>query len=352
LARLEIRNSRTSFLVSTSRSLRAVRRGRETLAAPLSAKTQHELVLARFRDATVLDHRTGEHERIDASYVIGADGAHSTVRACLGIEMDGPDELAEYHRVEFRAPLHDVVGDRHYGLYVVTHPDAASVVARRGAGDRWGLSTEWRPGQPRLVDQDDAEIVRLVATAAGVADLRPHVERRSAFSFAAQIADRYQEGCGFLVGDAAHRMTPRGGTGMNTAIQDAYDLGWKLGWVVRGWAGPELLASYEAERRPVGLHNVERAGSPDGARRDAQDALPWDLNGRVAHHWVRRGGQTVPTLDLLGDGLTLLAAPGPSPPRPASSAPVVTHVLDEATARALDLAPGHALLLRPDGRVA
>ncbi len=115
-------------------------------------------------------------------------------------------------------------------------------------------------------------------------------------------------------------MTPRGGTGMNTAIQDGFDLGWKLGWVLRGWAGPELLDSYETERRPVGAHNVGRAGDPGGAQRDPSDALLWDLADRVAHRWVADNARLVSTLDLLGDGLTLFAGPGRShearhPPR-------------------------------------
>ena len=156
---------------------------------------------------------------------------------------------------------------------------------------------------------DEEELIQLVATAVGVPALRPSIERVSSFAFAAQIADRYRNGRGFVVGDAAHRMTPRGGTGMNTAIQDAYDLGWKLGWLTRSWAGPELLGSYETDRRPVGVHNVDRAGAADGARRSTSDALPWDLHGRVAHHWIRQGDRTVSTLDLLTDGLTLLAGP-------------------------------------------
>ena len=77
----------------------------------------------------------------------------------------------------------------------------------------------------------------------------------STFSFAAQLAERYRDRRCFLVGDAAHRMTPRGSTGMNTAMQDAYDLAWKLAFLLRGWAGPELLDSYETEHtRPAEPH--------------------------------------------------------------------------------------------------
>jgi hypothetical protein len=142
---------------------------------------------------------------------------------------------------------------------------------------------------------------------------------------------------------------------MNTGIQDAFDLGWKLGWVLRGWAQPELLDSYETERRPVGLHNVQRSAEPDGARQEASEALAWDLNGRIAHHWLQRGNRTVSTLDLLGEGLTLVARANEPGWTDAASmlgtrAPVLTHLLDEPIARSLGRPPQGALLLRPDGR--
>jgi putative polyketide hydroxylase len=185
--------------------------------------------------------------------------------------------------------------------------------------------------------------------------LQPQIERVNAFSFAAQLADRYRERSGFLLGDAAHRMTPRGGTGMNTAIHDAYDLGWKLAWVLRGWAEPGLLDSYEAERRPVGLHNVARSCNPNGAQREFDEASPWDLNGRVAHHWVVHEHRTVSTLDLLGDGLTLLADRSAGEWFQATAAldayaPVNVHALDGNAVSSLRIPPGGAILLRPDGQ--
>ena len=142
---------------------------------------------------------------------------------------------------------------------------------------------------------------------------------------------------------------------MNTAIQDSFDLGWKLAWVLRGWAGPELLATYEPERRPVAAHNVQRSSEPTIARRETDDALSWDLGGRLPHHWLPAGDQERSTVDLIGDGLTLLA--GPSDPRwrrfaayIKPSAPVTVHVIDARTSQALGLQPAGALLARPDGR--
>lgn len=293
---------------------------------------------------------TGETEIVEAAYLIGADGAHSRVRSLIGIDMDGPDDLGVYHRVEFRAPLHDVVADKRHGLYVITDPQVRGVVAPRGIGDRWGLSWEDVPDLLALDGADETALVALVRRASGVPDLPVQIERTNSFRFAAQLARTYRADRCFLVGDAAHRMTPRGGTGMNTAIQDAFDLAWKLGWVLRGWEGNALLDTYEIERRPVAAHNVARSSDPGGARRDGIDGLAWDLRGRLAHAWVQPG---LSTLDLLGDGLTLLVGPPdtytwPMPAR--SGPPVEVRRLPPEPAAVLGLAPGAAVLVRPDGR--
>jgi putative polyketide hydroxylase len=299
-----------------------------------------------------VQHPVSGRMPIRARYVIGADGAHSTTRATMHVSMEGRDDLAEFHRIEFQAPLGRLVGDRRFGLYVITNPDAAGVLVARGRGDRWGFAREWRPGEARIVDAHDDELIELLTRAIG-APTTLMVEHRSAFSFAAQIAQTYRNARVFFVGDAAHRMTPRGGTGMNTAIQDAYDLGWRLAWVLRGWATAELLESYELVRRPVGLHHVHRAGQPDGARRDAEDALPWDLNGRVAHRWISSEHGAISTLDLMTEGLTLLA--GPDEPRWTNidlraRLPHRVHTLDASDASALDITPTGARLFGPDAR--
>lgn len=305
--------------------------------------------------ATVADAETGRAELLNARYLIAADGAHSTVRERLGISMTGSGDLADYERVEFSAPVWQIVGERRYALYLVTGLGTPGVVAAHGRTGRWSLSRESPLHARRLAELDGAEITGLIRRAAGASTLPVKVERLSTFTFAAQMAQQYRVGRCFLAGDAAHRMTPRGGTGMNTAIQDSFDLGWKLAWVLRGWASPSLLASYERERRPVAVHNVDRSRQPMGAIRDTEDALRWDLNGRMPHHWLPGHGGSVSTLDLVGDGLTVFAAPAdprwPGIPEHFSPGPPIDiRVLDAVTAGALGLPAAGALVTRPDGR--
>lgn len=318
----------------------------------------HEVVQLEQSDAGVVasirDHASGRIEMVSSKYLIGADGAHSGARNAIGVQMEGSDALAEYQMVQFNAPLSEAQGQHRYGLNIITHPDAPGVLVARGRGDRWGYAREWRPGQERLDECSEQRLLELIITATGVPDLEPSIERVSTFRFAAQLAEQFRRERCFLVGDAAHRMTPRGGTGMNTAIQDGYDIAWKLAWVLRGWCNQELLDTYESERRPVAAHNVARSADPNGAQNGAADALTWDLNGRLAHRWLEHDGKTSSTLDLLSDGLTLLrsteATADTSPSAITTSAPIVTHTLDSTAFRGLGLRPSETLLLRPDGR--
>jgi putative polyketide hydroxylase len=92
--------------------------------------------------AVVVADETHITEDITAPYVIAADGARSTLREQLGIEMIGPDDLADHDRVEFSAALWSVVGQHRYGLYATKRPEEAVTVIPLGRGDRWGLARE------------------------------------------------------------------------------------------------------------------------------------------------------------------------------------------------------------------
>jgi putative polyketide hydroxylase len=294
------------------------------------------------------DVASGDVRTVRARYLVAADGAHSRIRAAVGIAMRGPDGLGNVVTALFRAPLWRVIGDRRYGIYSVSHPQAGSFLPA-GRGDRWVYGT-WV--EPHDVDRWTPDrFVRRIRAGAGIDDLDVSIERTGAFTFAAQLADRFRAGSVFLAGDAAHRVTPRGGTGMNTAIAGGHDLGWKLGWVLRGWAGPELLDTYEADRRPIAAHNVARSADPDGSIREAADEVHVDLGGRIPHVWVDTDDGRVSTLDLLTPGLTLFTGPG-SPPgntQPIGGPPVVVRRLDAITARAIGIRGHGALLVRPDG---
>jgi putative polyketide hydroxylase len=290
-----------------------------------------------------LRERAGGTERVvRAAYLIGADGAHSRVRGGLGVAMEGPDHLAEHLTALFEAPLARVVGDRRYGIYFIQHPEAYGLFVPNGAPDRWLYGRTWDPRRERLEDYTDARLTSLIRTAAGVADLPVRVVAKGSFSFAAQVAERYREGRVFLAGDAAQRITPRTGMGMNTAVAEAHDLGWKLAWALKGWAGPALLDTYEAEWRPVGARRAARSAQ-EGPASESAEALAEDLNGRLAHAWLPGGnGHRRSTLDLLGPGLTLLTGP---------TVPVEVHPLDPGTADALGVGAAGAVLVRPDGQV-
>ena len=303
----------------------------------------------------VRERSTGEERTVRAGYLVGADGAHSTVRSLLGIVMDGPGHLNEQLTVLFEAPLGPVVGDRQYGIYFIQHPQAGGVFVPNGGNDRWLYGRQWDPPRERLEDYTDTRLTGLIRTAAGVGDLPVRVVAKGAFSFAAQVAERYRQGRAFLVGDAAQRMTPRGGMGMNTAVAEAHDLGWKLAWVLNGWAGPGLLGTYEAEWRPAGARRAARSAQ-DGPEASGPEALAEDLNGRLPHAWLLGGnGHPRSTLDLLGPGLTLLTGPDPAAWTGAAATlatpvPLDVQPVDAGAATTLAIGPDGAVLARPDAQ--
>ena len=192
---------------------------------------------------------------------------------------------------------------------LLAHRPGRAVVLCACRSPRLVFATDWDPAHERLADLTPSQVTSWIREAAGDPGLE-QIERVAPVSFEVDVAERFQDDRVFLIGDAAHRVTPRGATGLNAAIRDGHDLGWKLAWVLRGWSDELLLDTYEAERRPVAEHNAARSADPNGSERAVTDELRADLGGRgFAHLWLPGETGRVSTLDLLGNGLTLFTGP-------------------------------------------
>ncbi|HEY8865402.1 MAG TPA: FAD-dependent monooxygenase, partial [Solirubrobacteraceae bacterium] len=196
--------------------------------------------------ANVRDRSHNTERSVRAAYLVGADGAYSTIRAQLGIAMRGHDHLTRELNILFDDDLRSVLGKVRAILYHVRHPwlPAPCQFRNTDGGSRWSLLSHYfeDPSHERC-----GELVRLCAVDP---ELKVEILAVGEWERAALLADHFREGRVFLTGDAVHRVTPAGAFGMNTAIQTAHNLAWKLAAVLRGWAGPGLLDTYEAERRP------------------------------------------------------------------------------------------------------
>jgi 2,4-dichlorophenol 6-monooxygenase len=213
---------------------------------------------------TVRDRVTGQTYDIRAKYVIGADGGRSRVAEDVGLPFEGQMDLAGSMNIVFHADLSHLVEHRPSVLYWVLQP--GSDVGGIGLGlvrmvrpwNEWLIVWGYDIGQPPP-DVDDEMATRIVHELAGDDTVPVTIRSTSLWGNNKMYATRYRTGRVFCMGDAVHRHPPSNGLGSNTSIQDAYNLAWKLAYVLRGTAGEALLDSYDAERTPVGRQIVLRA---------------------------------------------------------------------------------------------
>ncbi|GGC61186.1 FAD-dependent monooxygenase [Chelatococcus reniformis] len=203
---------------------------------------------------------SGEPTVWTARYLIAADGAGSSTRRAAGIDMVGPATLAVMSNEYWRADLsHLPVAREAAGFMVI--PDRPEVpragILNTNGRDRWltvtqiGTTTDERP-RPWT----DEEFIEIARAHAGIPDLDVTLINRSTWRVSMQVAETFRKGRVFIVGDAAHRFPPTGGFGLNSGVQDAHNLAWKLAFVLRGYADDKLLDSYSTERRPVAQSNA------------------------------------------------------------------------------------------------
>ncbi len=188
----------------------------------------------------------GQRTVVTGSYLIGCDGPRSTVRDRIGAAYTGDHALRPNFGMVFRAPgLWAHVRHGPAVHYWIINPDAPALVGPLDPAGTWWIIAFG-------VDHDtgEREAGRIIDAAAGV-PAGATVLSTDPWTARMQIADRMRQGRVFLAGDAAHLNPPFGGHGLNTGLGDAVDLGWKIAATLDGWAGPQLLDSYEIERRPI-----------------------------------------------------------------------------------------------------
>ncbi|SDC93575.1 2-polyprenyl-6-methoxyphenol hydroxylase [Geodermatophilus telluris] len=198
--------------------------------------------------ATVVDPGTGATEALRAAFVVGCDGGSSRVRTLTGIAMRGASH--DEHFVLGDVLIEGLPAD---GSSFAWFDDDGYLAADPldGSGT-WQVQASVRPDTSGKLETASLELFRRLFAERGFGHVRLHdATWLSDFSPRVAIVDRYRAGRVLLAGDAAHVHSPAGGQGMNTGIQDAYNLGWKLDAVLRGRAAHALLDTYQEERRPV-----------------------------------------------------------------------------------------------------
>jgi 2-polyprenyl-6-methoxyphenol hydroxylase-like FAD-dependent oxidoreductase len=368
----------------------------------------------------VRDVDSGVERRLRTRYLVAADGAHSTVREALQIPFDGRGAFSNSLTIYFTADLTAQMLGKPLSVVYVNNPVFGGFF-RLAKDCHSGFLVVNTVGDPRTnpdaadaaKDTSTERMIEFVRAGAGIPDLGVRIDGVARWRSSTDTARRYHDGRVLLAGDAAHVMPPNGGFGGNTGVQDAYDLAWKLALVIQGVAAPELLATYDAERRPVDKFTVEQAYTRYVTRTapyltatdlqpfvadleielgyiyrspailaeegDASDTSDGDRAGhgdprltratpgsRAPHLWLQGDGRRRSTLDLFGCDFVLLAGPDGGPWCDAAPAAAALGVRlaayrvggeeltapDDSFTEAYGVSRTGAVLVRPDGFVA
>jgi putative polyketide hydroxylase len=349
---------------------------------------------------------------VRARYLIASDGNRSAIRERLGIAIKGRGLIAHSVTIYFRAEVAaQLLDGRRLGVIYINNSVVRGFL-RMDRGNRSGflavntVGDTSLPETSRIADNITPEsAIDIVRAAIGVPDAEIAITQIIPWRTVADTADRYSHGRVFLVGDAAHTMPPNGGFGGNTGVQDAHNLAWKIALVLKGMAGPKLLETYDAERRPVGALTVEQAYARYARRTapylglDTLQPLVDDWAMEIGHHYrsdailnepddsalahtdpfksrgqpgtraphlvIERDGDHKSSLDLYGPGFVLLCGPDAGDwvdaARLLASPALIIHQIDvhggwrdpaKVFAKAHGISTTGAVLVRPDGFVA
>jgi putative polyketide hydroxylase len=300
---------------------------------------------------TVRERASQRTRTIRARYLVAADGSQSTIRKQLGIGQHGTGSMGHFISAIFEADLMKVFRERQVVMCFLRNEQigAGSLVpypGSTGREDLFRLDVGYDPEKETLADYPEQRCLSLIRAATGIPDLEITLKARLTWEMNALVADRWQQGNIFLVGDAARTQPPSGGLGANTGIIEAHNLAWKLATVLHGEAGEALLATYDAERRPVADYTAEqmallsqqrhgegsaaitvnirdvntgyRYGTGAFVHEEGDEQLPlaqspeaWrgEPGTRFPHFVLTQSGKSISTRDLIGSHFALFVGP-------------------------------------------
>lgn len=300
--------------------------------------------------AVIRDRISGETRRVRSKYFVAADGSKSATRTQLGIGQHGEGTICHLISMVFDADIHELFNSQNAHMcFFANDTTSGSLVLYPGTHRRphlYRLDVVYDPEEETIEDYPEERCIRLIRTAIGIPDIPVTVKKVLTWEMAARVADRFQQGRVFLVGDSARVQPPSGGLGGNTGIAEAQNLAWKLAAVLRDEAGPDLLATYDEERRPVADYTVEQVvmlsqqREHDGSEGITVNTLHVNMGyryqggaivpeagakslplvqspelwtgqpgTRAAHVVLEREGQSVSSIDLFGTRFVLLVGP-------------------------------------------
>jgi putative polyketide hydroxylase len=361
--------------------------------------------IEQHRDGVRLKFGTGKVT--DAQWVVAADGAGSAIRNNIAIETEGPGEMGHFVNVMFRASYGRHLRDRQAILYQALSEEYFETFVAVNGDDLWLMHHFLQPGE-EPGDYSKERFEEIIRHVSGFPEEPVEVISMRPWVMSPKVAMRFRVGRVLLVGDAAARLSPSGGLGLNTGLQSAHNLAWKLAAVVREEADEELLDSYETERHAAALETMEntnenagevfdviqaglrgewdrvrqlvaqsrRAGAglgqdlgivyekgafvSDGTRPPKvadkiNDYIPSACPGcRAPHVWILRNEGTRSILDLLEDRMVVLAgrqgAVWSAPPSGLIFRNQVDFVCEEFES-VYGIGESGAVLVRPDGYV-
>lgn len=233
----------------------------------------------------------GAVRRVDAQFLVGADGAGSLVRQLIGQDFDGKSFVEDWlivDAVNAREPIDHIE-------FLCDPARPTPHMPAPGGRQRWEFMLA--KGEKRLQMESDSEIERLLSPWGGLAAMT--IERRAVYRFHARCANSFRKGRVLLVGDAAHITPPFVGQGLVSGLRDAANLGWKLAMVVQGKAAEGLLDSYDMERRPHAKSMIRLA------RFIGKSIMPRSRVAAFVIHGAMRTARVVPGLRPLLDDLEI-----------------------------------------------